>query len=82
MTITTTKTLATVTRHSRDLVAAINTVREKYPEAQEVILNGKWYVRSKDTTLAGPRDTQWEAWMMALKWDEHLEEQLGQSRTD
>lgn len=64
------------TRHSRDLVEAVKAVRVKYPGAQEVIKNGKWFIKGAGVTM-GPFDTQWEAWMTAKDWD--VEGALGQS---
>ncbi len=64
------------TRHSRDLVEAVKAVRAKYPDAQEAIENGKWFIKTSEMSL-GPFDTQWEAWMTAKDWD--VEGTLGQS---
>jgi len=66
----------TVTRHSRDLVRAIELVRMRVADAHEVIENGKWFIKGTGVTM-GPFDTQWEAWMTAKDWD--VEGSLGES---
>jgi hypothetical protein len=56
-------------RHSRELIKAIQEVRAKYPDADSYLLmvddKPKIQIKSGDLELSKPCDLQWDAWMEA-----------------